>query len=70
MNRITPALVHRQRVDDWADALPRILAKIDDVLKLPDITVAQAKEIQSIADRVGAVFTESEKQPAPMITTV
>ena len=40
----------------WADALPRILAKIDDVLKLPDITVAQAKEIQSIADTVGAVF--------------
>jgi hypothetical protein len=40
----------------WADALPRILAKIDDVLKLPNITIAQAKEIESIANTVGAVF--------------
>jgi hypothetical protein len=40
----------------WADALPRILGKIDEVLKSPDITTAQATDIESIAETVGAVF--------------
>jgi len=37
----------------WADALPRVLVRIDEVLKLPDITDAQTAEIESIAELVG-----------------
>jgi hypothetical protein len=40
----------------WADALPRVLAKIDQVLKLPDITETQAKHIESMAEIVGTIF--------------
>ena len=38
----------------WVDALPRVLAKIDQVLKLPDITKTQA--IESMAELVGIIF--------------
>jgi hypothetical protein len=38
------------------DALPRVLAKIDQVLKLPDITETQAKHIESMAEIVGTIF--------------
>lgn len=40
----------------WAEALPRLLARIDKVLKLPDITKAQTADIESIAELVGTVF--------------
>ena len=40
----------------WVDALPRVLAKIDQILKLPDITETQAKHIESMAERVGTIF--------------
>jgi hypothetical protein len=41
----------------WGDALSRILAKIDDVLESPDITVAQERAIESISDTVRTVFS-------------
>ena len=40
----------------WVDALPRVLAKIDQVSKLPDITETQANNIESMAERVGIIF--------------
>jgi hypothetical protein len=40
----------------WVDALPHVLAKIDQVLKLPDITETQAKHLESMAERVGTMF--------------
>jgi hypothetical protein len=39
-----------------ADALSRVLVRIDEVLKLPEITLARATDIESIADTIGDVF--------------
>jgi hypothetical protein len=40
----------------WGAALPRILAKIDEMLQSPNITVAQATDVESISDHVGIVI--------------
>jgi hypothetical protein len=40
----------------WADAMPRLIERIDDVLKLPFISETQAVEIESIAERVETLF--------------
>ena len=40
----------------WVDALPRVLAKIDQVSKLADITETQANNIESMAERVRTIF--------------
>jgi len=40
----------------WGDALSSILAKIDELLESPKITSAQATNVQTIADSVGAVM--------------
>ena len=40
----------------WGDALSSILAKIDELLKSPEITVAQATDVQTIADNVGIIM--------------
>lgn len=40
----------------WADALPRLLSKIDKVLKMSEVSEAQATEIASMTELVGSVF--------------
>jgi hypothetical protein len=40
----------------WGDALASLLAKIDELLKSREITVAQAAEVETIADNVGIVI--------------
>jgi hypothetical protein len=40
----------------WSVALPSVLTKIDQVLKLRDVKETQAAEIESIAELVGTVF--------------
>jgi hypothetical protein len=42
----------------WAGDLPRVLSKIDRVLKLSYITEAQAADIESIAELVRTVLLE------------
>ena len=36
--------------------MSHVLARIDEVLRLPEITLAQATDIESIADTIGDVF--------------
>jgi hypothetical protein len=40
----------------WADAIPGLIARIDEVLKLPRLTEAQTLEIEAIAERIEALF--------------
>ena len=40
----------------WGNAVPHVLAKIDKVLKLREVSETQASDIESIAEIVGTVF--------------
>jgi hypothetical protein len=48
------AIAHELKT--WADALPRVLVRIDKVLKLPEVAEAQASDIESIAELLRTVF--------------
>jgi len=50
-----------QELKRSADAIPRLLRKIDQVLELPDITRAQALDAELIAARIGMVFFAIKK---------
>jgi hypothetical protein len=51
-----PRLSIAKELMTWGDALSRILAKIDQMLQSPNITVAQATDVESISDHVGIVI--------------
>lgn len=45
----------------WADALPHVMARIDKVLALPQITEAQTTYIESIVELVGTLLLAIRK---------